>query len=158
MHVVKPYVVTYAVFRLYHPPSRSKNDRCSPMCVNDPSILSYCERFGASNLQLLEKSPPSFFVLRSSSDRIEFSPSPSLRTLSSRQRKQKPELEIRVKGRVCTLWKANIFLPLSGHRCRFSQKSVLPRKMPSCCSITLFRSIRAYNRVCPLFCDATRGK
>ncbi len=32
MHVVKPYVVTYAVFRLYHPPSRSKNDRCSPMC------------------------------------------------------------------------------------------------------------------------------
>ena len=33
MHVVKPYVVTYAVFRLYHPPSRSKNDRCSPMCV-----------------------------------------------------------------------------------------------------------------------------
>ena len=33
MHVVKPYVVTYAVFRLYHPPSRSKNDRCSPMCA-----------------------------------------------------------------------------------------------------------------------------
>ena len=32
MHVVKPYVVTYAVFRLYHPPSRSKNDRCSPIC------------------------------------------------------------------------------------------------------------------------------
>ncbi len=36
MHVVKPYVVTYAVFRLYHPPSRSKNDRCSPMCVGCP--------------------------------------------------------------------------------------------------------------------------
>ncbi len=33
MHVVKPYVVTYAVFRPYHPPSRSKNDRCSPMCL-----------------------------------------------------------------------------------------------------------------------------
>ncbi len=32
MHVVKHYVVTYAVFKLYHPPSRSKNDRCSPMC------------------------------------------------------------------------------------------------------------------------------
>ncbi len=32
MHVVKPYLVTYAVYRLYHPPSRSKNDRCSPMC------------------------------------------------------------------------------------------------------------------------------
>ncbi len=32
MHVVKPYVVTYAVFKLYHPPSRCKNDRCSPMC------------------------------------------------------------------------------------------------------------------------------
>ncbi len=34
MHVVKPFVVTYAVFRLYHPPSRSKNDRCSPMCAH----------------------------------------------------------------------------------------------------------------------------
>ncbi len=33
MHVVKPCVVTYAVFRLYHPPSRSKNERRWPMCA-----------------------------------------------------------------------------------------------------------------------------
>ncbi len=37
MHVVKPYVVTYAVFKLHHPPSSSKNDRCSPMCAPSTS-------------------------------------------------------------------------------------------------------------------------
>ncbi len=66
--------------------------------LKDSEIFSHCERFGASNLQLLEKSFPLLFRFSLFLRPYRVFPSPPLRTLSSRQCKQKPELEIRVKG------------------------------------------------------------